>query len=96
MDSIYQGFPNLFNHGNQEDFGQKEEGGTDEDVNAEEDSFSVKWGWIANVDAVSETCRCSWDDVWKMSVVEFLNLLCYRKDKSEKEKRDIELWKRMH
>lgn len=96
MDTIYQGFPNLFNVGNKEDSGQGEEGGTDEDAPAEEDTFSVKWGWIANVDAVAETCRCSWDDVWKMCVIEFLNLLCYRKDKMEKEKMEIEQWKKSH
>lgn len=45
------------------------------------------------MDAVSETCRCSWDDVWRMTALEFLNILSYRKDKLEKQKRDIEAWK---
>ena len=31
-----------------------------------------------------------------MSALEFLNLLCYRKDKAAKEKADIERWKRTH
>lgn len=31
-----------------------------------------------------------------MSAVEFLNILCYRKDKNEKEKKEIEKWKRAH
>lgn len=48
------------------------------------------------MDAVSETCRCEWDKVWEMSAVEFLNVLSYRKDKIEKEKKDIEQWKRRH
>lgn len=42
---------------------------------------------------VSETCRCSWDDVWQMSALEFLNILSYRKDKKEKDKQDLERWK---
>jgi len=29
-----------------------------------------------------------------MSAIEFLNILAYRKDKAEKEKADIEKWKR--
>lgn len=46
------------------------------------------------MDLVSETCRCSWDDVWMMSAIEFLNILAYRKDKAEHEKEQIERWKR--
>lgn len=46
------------------------------------------------MDAVSETYRCSWDDVFRMSAIEFLNILSYRKDKMEKEKAELEEWKR--
>lgn len=45
---------------------------------------------------MSDTCRCSWDDVWRMTAVEFLNVLSYRTDRNEKEKADIEQWKRTH
>ena len=31
-----------------------------------------------------------------MTAMEFLNILAYRKDKEEKEQRDIERWKRTH
>lgn len=31
-----------------------------------------------------------------MSAVEFLNILCYRKDKMENEKKEIEKWKKAH
>lgn len=31
-----------------------------------------------------------------MTAMEFLNLLCYRMDKLEKSKKDIELWKSKH
>lgn len=51
---------------------------------------------MSAVDAVSETCRCPWNDVWEMPVMEFLNILCYRKDKIEREKREIEQYKRTH
>lgn len=58
--------------------------------------YSSKWGWIANVDVASECCRCSWDDIFAKSAMEFLNILCYRKDKIAKEKEDMDKWKRTH
>ena len=41
------------------------------------------------MDAVSETLRISWDEVLAKSVVEFLNILAYRKDKHNWEKESI-------
>lgn len=38
--------------------------------------------------------RTSWDAVWKMSAIEFLNIIAYRKDKGEEERRQIERWKK--
>lgn len=40
--------------------------------------------------------RCSWDEVWSMPAVEFLNVLAYRKDKTEWEKESLDRWKRTH
>lgn len=48
------------------------------------------------MDNVSETCRCSWDDVWQMTAMEFLNIIAYRKDKNEEVKAQIERWKNTH
>lgn len=48
------------------------------------------------MDAVAETLRCSWDEVWRMRVTEFLNLLSYRKDKIAKMKEDQKKWQRTH
>ena len=45
---------------------------------------------------MSETCRCSWDEVFRKPVREFLNIVCYAKDRVEFEKRNIEKWKRRH
>ena len=41
------------------------------------------------MDAVSETLRISWDEVLQKSVVEFLNILAYRKDKGAWERDSI-------
>ena len=54
------------------------------------EAFDRKWGWVANVDAVSGTCRCSWEEVWNMSATEFLNILCYRRDRAERERLEAE------
>ena len=40
--------------------------------------------------------RCSWDEVWSMPAVEFLNVLAYRKDKTEWENEALDRWKKTH
>jgi hypothetical protein len=40
--------------------------------------------------------RCSWDDVWHKSAIEFLNVLSYRKDRDREEKEAMERWRRTH
>jgi hypothetical protein len=94
VEAVNSGFPNLLQRGGNEDSGQ---GSEEEDLEGDSEaggSFAAQWGWINNVDVVSETCRCSWDDVWQMTAIEFLNILSYRRDKAEKEKAEIELWKK--
>lgn len=63
------------------------EGGGDEAGAIE--GFFQRWSWFYNVDIVSETLRISWDEVLQKSVVEFLNILSYRKDKNNWERDSI-------
>jgi hypothetical protein len=51
---------------------------------------------VAHVDGVSETMRQSWNDTFRMPALEFLNVIAYRKDKAEEERRQIERWKKQH
>lgn len=51
---------------------------------------------MAQVDAISELTRQPWDSVWNMDVIEFLNLICYREDKLNEQKKQIEKWRRTH
>ena len=95
MQSFDNQFPNLFGKAGEEDATRAEEGDTDEDGRVE-DGFAGRWGWIASVDAVSETIRSPWDVVWDMSCVEFLNLLCYRNDKGTHEEEVARKWKEAH
>ena len=96
MQRINEGYVNLFPAGGEEDKGQGEEEENSGADNASDDDFAVKWGWIANIDAVSETCRCSWDEVWQMTALEFLNIISYRKDKAAREKEELEKWRKSH
>ena len=96
MQEVNTGYPVLFGRqGGEEENSADGEGGDDE-VDSEGGAFGVKWDWLAWVDMVSNTCRCSWDDVFRKSAVEFLNIVCYSRDKAEEEKRNIERWKRRH
>lgn len=45
---------------------------------------------------MSETLRTSWDAVWDKPALEFLNLICYRRDKAAREKAALEQWKLKH
>ena len=96
LQRINEGYVNLFPAGGEENQGQGEEDENGEADNAADDDFAVKWGWIANIDAVSETCRCSWDEVWQMTALEFLNIISYRKDKAAREKEELEKWRKSH
>lgn len=40
--------------------------------------------------------RCSWDEVAAKPCMEFLNILCYVKDKRAREKEELERWKKTH
>ena len=45
---------------------------------------------------MSETTRSSWDTVWRMGAIEFLNILSYRADKDTRERQLLEEWRRKH
>lgn len=62
----------------------------------ETSEYLQKWGWIEHVQSVADLTHKDWDAVWTMNVVEFLNLVCYIKDKREEDKKRIEDYRRMH
>lgn len=94
---IRNGYPTLF--------GEDDEGDEDAEGKAEDDTqddegtgeaFAERWGWLANIDAVAETARCSWDAATDMPVVAFLNILAYRNDKIAEQERQRREWLRKH
>jgi len=45
---------------------------------------------------VSGTLRCPWDEVWKKTMVETLNVFCYTKDRNARQEEEIERYKKTH
>lgn len=89
------GFPHLFGEGDQGSEGPEDEEGA-EGAAEGGGGFVEKWGWIANVDLVAETMRRSWDEVLAGTAVEFLNVICYARDKARHERDELDKWKRTH
>ncbi|MBQ2190103.1 MAG: hypothetical protein II452_04465, partial [Paludibacteraceae bacterium] len=69
---------------------------TRDEESGEGNAFTQRWGWLAVIDAVSETYRCSWEAATAMSVTEFLNVYCYRNDKIAEKERQEQLWRAQH
>ena len=94
VNSFNQQYAGLFGL---DDKDEDEEGGQGDETEAEggggEDGgiegFFQRWNWFYNLDVVSDTLRISWDEVLQKSVVEFLNILSYRKDRNNWEKESI-------
>lgn len=95
MAKFNQSFPNLFGSVDKDRNSEEGEEG-DNGNDSDNQEFSQKWGWISNVQSVADTMHKSWDDVFAMNVVEFLNVICFIKDKAEKDKADLEKWRRSH
>lgn len=99
---LAQSYAGLFQKEDDEDEEKGEESGSGgEDGGDNKDDGFVKrywrsWGWISQVDRVAELRRLTWEQVFAMNVVEFLNMLCYMKDKSEMDKIQMREWKRIN
>ena len=90
-------YSNLFGIEDEEKIEEGKDGGRedDDDGDSEEtrNAYQDKWGWIESVDTVSETIREPWSVVFKMNIVEFLNILCYIKDRGDERKRQMQKYK---
>lgn len=99
MDETVAAYPGIFPQGGAED---ETPGHTEEDPGSEAepegpaDDFTARWGWTALIDTVSETFRCSWDDVWKKPIIETLNGYAYTKDRNAWREKEMEKYKRTH
>ena len=68
----------------------KEQGSEDEDEgsdfgNSQIEKFSKKWLWIDWAVRVREIYGCPLNHVYEIGIIEFLNYICYLKDKNELE-----------
>jgi hypothetical protein len=100
MDALVRSYPNIFPQDRPEAEAEGpagEDSGSDEDAAQDvPDTFTQRWGWFSLVDTVSETLRCPWDDVWKQTMVETLNIFAYTKDRNARREDQIEQYKRTH
>ena len=90
-----QSYSELFGGNGISNHEQEGEEGDAQHAEGSED-FHAKWGWVAHVDAVSEATHETWERVWQMNLVEFLNIICYLKDKADFKNREIDKWRRTH
>ena len=54
--------------------------------------YQKRWGWQSVVDSISEKRRITWEQVYDMNIIEFLNMMCYIKDSSELERLQRDEW----
>ena len=76
----------------------EDEGGEGENRNAfgnntVEQRFNSKWNWTYLVNQVSDVTKETWDGVYQMPIVVFLNIACYLRDKNEFEKASLHEYK---
>lgn len=99
MDALVRAYPHIFPQDStpeQDDGHAAEDTGLEAEAEAGPDEYTAKWGWIALVDTVSETQRCSWEAVWKMTMLETLNTFAYTKDRNARREDELERYKRTH
>jgi hypothetical protein len=77
MARLVAAYPNLF--------GKTGEAREEEPVD-EDNWFAARYGWLATIDAVAKD-RTQWDFFLMMPIVEFLNYLCFLRDKNEYQSR---------
>ena len=53
-------------------------------------SFNEKWSWIISVKNVADMVHIDWSTVFKMEIMEFLNIMSFCKDYYQEEKRMYE------
>ena len=72
MARLIAAYPNLFGKTNT----------TQEEPEDEDNWFHKRYGWLATIDAVAKD-RTQWDFYLMMPIVEFLNYLCFLRDREE-------------
>ena len=80
--------------------GSEDEGRADEDGAGEGeegiDESERRYRWLRQIDEVAHTKRVSWDDVWRMGVIEFYNIVDYIKEKNRREQEAMKQWQVSH
>ena len=79
-----------------DDDGDKDEGPDAEGkVDGEQEGDNEadrRYHWLRQIDEVAHTKRISWDEVWRMGVIEFFNIVDYIKEKNRRETDAMKQW----
>ena len=78
-------YPTLFGKENEESV---EDEGTNRGSETD-NNFKLNWGWIENVDIISRETNRTWEQTFKLNVIEFLNTISYLIDRNNKNKINI-------
>lgn len=92
---IHKAFPVLFNVSNEDGDDEGTEGGKEDDERAAEEDGGDKgyvgtYRWMIAVDAVSKVANTNIFDVYKLNVIQFLNLYSYHISKVDYENAQVE------
>jgi len=69
---------------------EKEKGVEEITEGSEADWFTAKWGWYVTLDQVlAKGVRKDFDYFYKMNIFDFLNHLCYLKDKADHQPKKV-------
>ena len=96
MGKFNKGYSNLFGFEDEMDDEEGEESGSEEeDADGDKESdyltqFNRQWGWFNWAVQVKEVKSIPLDDVFEIGIVEFLNILCFIKDKNALERKQQE------
>ena len=78
--------------GDEEGEEQDEEGEDNGGIgaNSASEAFIKRWSWVHMVNQVSDITKETWDSVYQMPIVVFLNICSYNKDKNAVEKEQLD------
>lgn len=53
------------------------------------EKYTDKWGWVRCIDRVAKETNRSWNDVYELNVLEYLNTLSYINDETNRRNSEI-------
>lgn len=96
MGEFNKKYPNLFGFEDEDGNVEGEESTDEEDVEGSDSEdnyitqFNKRWGFFSWAIQVKEVKSITLDEVYDINIIEFLNIMCYIKDKAELDRKQQE------